>query len=123
MVLQPKGVLPLHVAVGGVEVREGLGIIDDFILIFIEGTSFFLDLTGKPIVPTLKTVVRSRLITNIFIVIDPLECFRAQPSSFLSIHMLQRLGRVQHTSVSVENLFKVLIHLGNSEEKSSLVCI
>lgn len=73
--------------------------------------------------PTFETIVRECLVTDVFIVIHPLECFWAKPTSFLAIHMFERLWRIQHLGIGVEDVFEVLIDLRNTKEESSLICI
>lgn len=59
MVLQPKLVLPLNVFVRSVKVRVRLRVVDDFVLIFIHGPRLRLDLSRKPVMPALESIVRS----------------------------------------------------------------
>lgn len=103
IVLQPKLVLPLDVFVRSIVVRIRLRVVDYLIFIFVEWASFFLDLTGKPIMPTRESEVRSCLITHIVIIINPFQCFWTQPSSFLSVHMFEGLWGVEHHSVGIED--------------------
>ena len=123
IVLQPKLVLPLDVFVRSIVVRIRLWVVDYLVFILVEGTSFFLDLAGKPIMPTRETKAWSWLVAHVVVIIDSFQCFWAQPSSLLFVHMFEGLWGVKHHSVGVEYTLQVIVDLRDSEEKPPLLCI
>ena len=73
--------------------------------------------------PTLETEIGSSRIADEVIIVNSLQCLWTEPSILFSIQISERLGSVQHLSISVENALEVSVDFGNAEESPSMFVV
>jgi hypothetical protein len=123
VIFEPKFIFPLNVSVWRCGIRERFRIIDDFILIMTERSSFLPNLPSEPIMPTFKAIVWSRGIAVEVCIVDSFEGFGGQPSSFLGVHMKKRGRRIKHLSITVEDDLEVGVNFRDAEEESTVLSV
>ncbi len=89
----------------------------------IDGSYSLSKFSYEPIVPTLEAVVRLCPIAFNLLVINVFLSLFTEPSSLLTIHMLEGLLRSNHCSILVTNFLKILINIGASKYYNSTFCI
>lgn len=70
VIFKPKSIFPLHIEVR-IVMRKWLWVVYNFIFIIIHRPSLFFYFASKPIMPTIKAIVRGILIANVVIVVYP----------------------------------------------------
>ena len=100
-----------------------LRVVDNLIFIIAKWTSLLVNFSGKPVMPTLESIMRGSWIADIVFVVNTFEgCWR-KPAIFLLVHMLKGRRRVEHLPICIKDKLKESIYFRDTKKEVTMLGI